>query len=349
MPRIALPAQAEWLLQEGEAERGVAAGMRMVIDDDHWRFESERIDVDPGMRVFLHSADVYRPVTLTPRQSDTDVWLAANIAIKGEVSLATSDGVGATIDESCSVLFRPADRTARYSPTPGRTLKLAGYALHADRIARIFGGEVPEPVRPILERGLDASVILSTPVSTRLKRLAGSLFTQRLNGPLRAIYLEGVVLQLFALQAAGQCLPSCDRTVSLSARAREAVESARRRLVSDMRKPPTLCALATEAGMSEKALNAGFRELYGGTVFEILRDERLDHALHALRTEAVPIKTIAFRVGYNHVTNFITAFTRRFGMPPRHYTRQPVEAPPPQALLEAGPEAPRLIAGNAPA
>ena len=38
-----------------------------------------------------------------------------------------------------------------------------------------------------------------------------------------------------------------------------------------------------------------------------------------LETEDVPIKDIAFRVGYRHVTNFITAFTARYGAPPRQY------------------------------
>jgi AraC-like DNA-binding protein len=320
-----LPAKAEWLLREGDRERALPVSERIVIDDEHWRLVSEQIEVDAGMRVFLHSADVHRPVTLTPRQGDTDVWVASNVAVKGEVNVATSDGLETTINESRSALFRPVDRSARYSPAPGRTLKLAGYLLHADRIARIFGGEVPEPILPLIKRGLDASIILSPPVSTRLKRLAGSLFAQRLNGPLRAIFMEGVVLQLFALQAAGYDARPRARTAGLSPKERKAIEAARDRLLSDMRNPPTLGELAAAAGTSEKALNAGFRELYGATVFETLRDERLDHALFALKTEAVPIKTVAFRVGYNHVTNFITAFTRRFGAPPRQYVRQSSE------------------------
>jgi len=34
------------------------------------------------------------------------------------------------------------------------------------------------------------------------------------------------------------------------------------------------------------------------------------------------MKAIAYRVGYNHVTNFISAFTRRYGVPPREYLRK---------------------------
>jgi AraC-like DNA-binding protein len=54
-------------------------------------------------------------------------------------------------------------------------------------------------------------------------------------------------------------------------------------------------------------------------VFEILRNERLGHAQIALQSEAASLKEVAFRVGYNHVNNFISAFATRYGAPPRQY------------------------------
>jgi AraC-like DNA-binding protein len=97
------------------------------------------------------------------------------------------------------------------------------------------------------------------------------------------------------------------------------MHAARERLLADMRNPPTLGDLAAEFGLTEKRLNVGFRALFGATVFETLRNERLDHARIALRDERVSLKEIAFRVGYNHVSNFTNAFTARYGEPPRRY------------------------------
>src|SRR5690606_11869517 len=91
--------------------------------------------------------------------------------------------------------------------------------------------------------------------------------------------------------------------------------------LADMREPPNTARLAVLSGMSEAALNAGFRTMFGGTVYEVLRDRRLDLARIALETTDVPVKQIAHGVGYNHVTNFINAFTRRYGAPPRRYIR----------------------------
>jgi AraC-like DNA-binding protein len=66
-------------------------------------------------------------------------------------------------------------------------------------------------------------------------------------------------------------------------------------------------------------LNAGFRAVFGSTVFEALRNERLEHARLALETGGVSLEEAAFRVGYNHPTNFINAFSARYGASPGRY------------------------------
>jgi AraC-like DNA-binding protein len=153
-----------------------------------------------------------------------------------------------------------------------------------------------------------------------MRSLAENLFGRGLNGPLRILMIEGAVIQLLALQAAraAHAAPSRSRR-SLSPREQVAVREARERLLSDMRHPPTIGELATAVGMTEKRLNSGFRVLFGTTVFETLRNERLEHARIALVSGGASMKQVAFRVGYDHVTNFINAFTARFGAPPRRY------------------------------
>ena len=57
-------------------------------------------------------------------------------------------------------------------------------------------------------------------------------------------------------------------------------------------------------------------------MFETLRNERLEHARQVLQSDKVSLKEASFRVGYNHVTNFVSAFTARYGAPPRQYLEQ---------------------------
>src|SRR5690606_28518642 len=124
--------------------------------------------------------------------------------------------------------------------------------------------------------GYGPTRLVEIATSLRVRRLAASLFDRSLRGVLRTIFMEGASLQLIALQAAAAGAPR--RQLRLTERNRRRLAEARDRLLADIANPPGLGTLAAEAAMSIKSLNAGFVHLYGGTVFEILRNERLELA-----------------------------------------------------------------------
>ncbi len=113
--------------------------------------------------------------------------------------------------------------------------------------------------------------------------------------------------------------PGRGRLDSLSRRERSAVGEARRRLLADMRNPPSLGELADAVGLTEKRLDMGFRLLFNAAVFGTLRDHRLELARRLLEQGDVSVKVIAYRVGYDHVSNFVHAFRARYGRPPQQY------------------------------
>jgi AraC-like DNA-binding protein len=166
---------------------------------------------------------------------------------------------------------------------------------------RLFDGEVPKALHGLIDGAVNVSRVVGMRGDRTMRYLAGSLFGRGLNGPLSSLMMEGAVIQVLAAE-------------------RAAIFEARERLLADMRQPPTLGDLALVAGLSEKRLNAGFRLLFGATVFEDLRNERLAHARIALQSDTASPKEVAFRVGYNHVCNSSTpspsATARRRGNMP---------------------------------
>lgn len=312
-------AQVDWLLLEDDEERAMPVSERVEVDDDHWRMSTERLEVGPGMWVFLSLADVWGEPTLEPRHDEPDAWLCSNIAVKGKVSLSLSGGLSADITDRRSVLYRALDKRARFSPAPSQRLQLAGYMLRSDKVRQMLGEELPATLPPLIDENAVSSRLIETPASAHLRQTAKALFTNRLRGSLRILFLEGLVLQLLAMQAAVLDRGGSRQNKPLSQEERAAILEARGLLLADMRDPPSLATIAAEVGLSEKALNAGFKDLFGTTVFETLRNERLEHARQVLERQDVPLKHIAFRVGYNHVNNFINAFTARYGAPPRKY------------------------------
>ena len=310
----------EWLLREAADEQTLPVGQHNVIDDERWRATIERLQIGPGLRVFLTDAEARQDITIEARDDRTDSWMGTQTTLSGAADIDFLDGVKARATAEQMVMFRPSQRAAAYSLKAGTRFHSAGYGLDVERLHRLFDGAVPSVLQPLLAREVARTLTLTARGDRRMQYLAGNLFAHGLNGPLRTLMMEGAVIQLLAVQAAAVSEePRPRHRSSLTTRERDALHEARRRLLADMRRPPTLGELAEAVGLSEKRLNAGFRLLFGATVFDVLRNERLAHAQAVLEAEAVPLREVARRVGYNHVSNFVSAFARRYGAPPRQY------------------------------
>jgi AraC-like DNA-binding protein len=314
----------EWLLRDAMDERSLPISERAVLDDSSWRASIERLQIGPGLRVYLTDAQAHREMTMEARDDRADQWVGGQVTIAGRADIDFLDGQHTHSAADQAILFRPSGRRAAYTIKAGATFHSAGYGLELGLIERLFDGDVPEPLRDLLAAEIDSSRIVAMRGNRFMGSLASALFACGLNGPLRLLMIEGAVIQLIALQAAAADDQSAAgrRRPDLTAAEREALHAARTRLLADMRHAPTLGDLALAVSLTEKRLNAGFKQLFGTTVFETLRNERLEHARIALQSDKVTLKEIAFRVGYNHVPNFVSAFAARYGAPPRQYVER---------------------------
>jgi AraC-like DNA-binding protein len=313
----------EWLLHEQAVEQPLNAGPTFAVDDDRWSGTLERIVVSPTLHISLNNVRARRDFGVQPTDRYDEPYVVGQVMLDGRVDLAFDDGSRVVASANHSLLFRLSAQWPTYNLRADTPFHSLAYKLDVARIERLLEGEAPEILRPLLARELDQPVHLSGRVNRLMRNIAAGTFATRLNGPLRLIMLEGAALQLFAIQAgfAARQEPLRER-IALSNRERAAVHDAHDRLLADMREPPTLGMLADAVGLSEKRLSAGFRQEFGASVFETLRNRRLEHARQALEDGAANVKEIAHRVGYNHVSNFIHAYRARYGKPPRRHLRQ---------------------------
>ena len=307
----------EWLFHDPGREP-LPQMVEIVRDSSHVSFE--RVQPSDGITVFLSRAEVRRDLWIDARRSTPEPRLYGLVGLRGAVDIVLTDGATVAVDPKHAPLYVPAHGRGTVAMTPQADVRHVGYSIRVDRVRQMLGPEIPDHFGAFLEGdGRTRAVDVAT--TPQFRQLAASLFSSRLRGTLRLVFMEGVALQLFATHALAAGLLAAAPPRRLSGRERRAIERARGRLLEDMVAPPGLAALAAEAGLGVKALNAGFRSLYGGTVYEVLRDERLDHARMAIEAGGLSIKEVAARVGYGHVSNFTNAFSRRFGAPPRRFQK----------------------------
>ena len=94
---------------------------------------------------------------------------------------------------------------------------------------------------------------------------------------------------------------------------------ARLQLIQQLDRTPDLTALASAMGSSSKRLNEAFRNCVGVTVFEYLREERMQQACIRLADSSLPVQQIALALGFSSGANFATAFKDRFGLSPTDF------------------------------
>ena len=86
----------------------------------------------------------------------------------------------------------------------------------------------------------------------------------------------------------------------------------------------TLADLAYGCTLSISRLSHLFRAETGLTLKEFRRNRRLEAARKMLATTDMPIKQIAYTLGYRHTSSFVRAFAVDVGVSPRDYRRSEI-------------------------
>lgn len=290
---------------------------------------------DGPFRGFMECSEVRPGVVLYQLEgrAETDFTLSSGlVAPDGTIVLGCMlSGAGMVVaegnedqswrDEARLFALTPSRRRISYQVQSQALWRCLALKLKPNVIEQLATeDDLPELVRTAVRPGADPLSLmrsLAAPAVRAAENLSRPLYAGRMG----TLYREAKVLELLAHQLDALRHDDLPR-IELSPRELNRVREARDRLVADLAQPPGLHDLAHSVGLSAKRLNLGFRQLFGTTVFDYLRDARLDLARQILDAGIdVPLKQIAWRVGYTQSSNFINAYRRRFGIPPGLHKR----------------------------
>jgi len=138
-----------------------------------------------------------------------------------------------------------------------------------------------------------------------------------LAGELVVLYRQSRGLEIMRLilsalvESEGRCGP---RVISAAIRHSERM---REYIMSHLDETLTIGQIAAHTGASVSTVQRRFKAHFGMTVFEFIRQKRLEAAHDALQRNGVSVAQAAFVAGYAHTSNFTAAFKRTYGVTPR--------------------------------
>jgi len=80
--------------------------------------------------------------------------------------------------------------------------------------------------------------------------------------------------------------------------------------------------IAKEHRLSVSQLQRIFKAVYGQTMYQYLKQYRLEEAAAALQNSEVSVEEVAYLAGYQSASKFAEAFRTRFGVTPLSYRQK---------------------------
>jgi AraC-like DNA-binding protein len=205
----------------------------------------------------------------------------------------------------------------------GASLETFGGTLEVAKIEALFEGAMLN--RALGDIRLKRGVLQTFPITQAMRRIIRESLSIPLQGMPRELFLEGSVLQIFALIFDAQLEPERLPPHALPSGPdfEEKIRRVARILTDELSHPPTLLQLSELTGWSARKLSEGFRRKFDQSIVEFLLDKRMERASKVLMSDSsYPLRELAAEVGYNHVSNFNRAFKSYFGTTPKGFARQ---------------------------
>lgn len=217
---------------------------------------------------------------------------------------------------SCTIC-RLTDLHGEFTVDPGECQSAIGLQVSPELLSQWLPSEALKTcprLHPLVADEKTPHVFHQKATPPEIRTVLHQVVTCPLEGAIRRMYLQGKAMELLSLHLAALIRPVKDPDPDPVIKSR--ILEAAKILEQEMVAPPTIAKLSRRVGLNECRLKAGFREIFGTTVFGYLQHHRMQEARKLMETRGRNVSEAAWDVGYTNVSHFIAAFKKTFGITP---------------------------------
>lgn len=158
------------------------------------------------------------------------------------------------------------------------------------------------------------NILSNRPTSYMSTQYAQQLLNCKLPKEVKPMFIHGHALAIITAELA--CLFEDKKPCKSSEQ--EIAQRAYAILKLEFKTPPSVSELAGRVNVNESKLKKLFHDVFNDTVYGVLLKIRMEIAYQLLQENVHTVAHVAEFVGYGHLSNFSTAFTRHFGFSPKN-------------------------------
>jgi len=301
------------------ASEPLASGTRWRLCRPFGRGSIEKHHVRPGLE--LWSVDCRFDRDMTFHLNETCSVISFSFSISGACRIRlTSSREDIFMDSGQQgMLFFPNQTGVSYTEA-GNRMRHINIQISPDRLSNYIEDDrllLPAGLKHAIE-GKSRRFSLIRAMTPAMTMAVHQICHSPLTGKAGILYLESRILELIAYQIDHLCSRGRELThgPDIHPSDRAGVDRARNLMMRNIENPPGLVALSREAGMSHPKLNQCFRKIYGMTLFEYLRQTRLNQARILLEDQGKSVTETAYSVGYSSLSHFARVYRDHFGISP---------------------------------
>ncbi len=286
--------------------------------------KERKISVRPGLDLILGDFRLDRPDSFNFRTSGETCELA--FVLSGTISHQLSGQIREiVVPPGHAAVWTPPPREVRHECLPDENIRFACISIRRSLLNAMLGqGRRESPLPALFPPGQSQDIAPHriVPMSASMQAAVQQIFLSPYAGCAGSLFLEGKALELLSHTVAGIFPLEAVDGENPPRRISPQIRLARETLLRDMVSPPSLTDLAGYVGLSVTSLTRGFRSAYGVSVFEFLRNERLEKARMLLEAGEMNVTEVAYSVGFSSPAHLTRLFSRYFNMNPSALRRE---------------------------
>ncbi|ACT92975.1 helix-turn-helix transcriptional regulator [Dyadobacter fermentans] len=286
--------------------------------EKYWTSSTTEISAGQS-HIAVHDVDVKEQVSI--KASDAPVTVGLLFLEKGNIRVKQPDKSFREIGTLQHNLIYNAHQTEETLFAAGQNIRLTVIHLSPDYFFRLAEGGSPSIDRMATDmakgNGHSFAAGNHLQISFPMLKLLNSLDSGAYNVASLRLYTEARILELLSLQIA-QIEDNSQNSVlsKLNDGDVKRLNLAREFILSDISFTPSLEAISLEVGMNVYKLKTGFKALFGQSLFNYLREERLTTAYQEIAKRDRSLTEIAYQTGFASISHFSDAFKNRYGVSP---------------------------------